>query len=167
MGFLDFLQHKKGAMLDGFDAPPIPPPSLEDSGSDFGIPPFDEKAADFVFPDSMPSDFNDAGANPFAAKPAPDSWMGVPYGQQNMQTGEPKNQRGHAQKEIFVASASFRAVLMDIGEIKAIVRDAEEAISCLGDDESKKELYFRAWRQNMVDIHRKIAAIDHAIFKKR
>lgn len=69
-------------------------------------------------------------------------------------------------KPIFVRYKLYKAMLDDVGQLKIILKEAEDTLDRMEDFKEDEDKEFLKWRRELDDIQRKLIFVDKTLFGK-
>jgi len=69
-------------------------------------------------------------------------------------------------KPLFVDIGSFKIIIDELGHVKNIAKESEEAISRVDDFAGDQETEFDRWQNQLSDMQKKLIFVDKTIFKE-
>ncbi|MBW2978397.1 hypothetical protein KY331_06130 [Candidatus Woesearchaeota archaeon] len=69
-------------------------------------------------------------------------------------------------KPLFIKMESFQSIINELGHIKSIAKESEDAIARVDDFAGDQEKEFNKWHSQLNDMQKKLIFIDKTIFKE-
>ena len=171
MGFLNFLKKKEEVIVDEkLDVPPAPPPGLEEEikgpGADISEEEFPKSIKEpeekKLLPDieEMPEfpSLPDIEEAPAAASPKQEL-KEEPVLEKVEEVAETEK----GSKPIFLRMSGFKAVLNDINEIRAELKEFEKATYVISEEDENR--LYDTWKNNLINVQRKLKFVDKTLFE--
>lgn len=72
----------------------------------------------------------------------------------------------HVVKPIFIHAPTYKALIDEIGQMKAQLVEADNIVDTLENFKEDQDKAYRSWQSNIKNIHEKLIYVDEVLFKR-